>query len=161
MLAQRTPSEKLEVVQRESALAPTIMVDDRVNDAPALALADVGVYTGARGATAASAAAGIVLTVDRLDRLSEAVAIAKRTRRIATQSVIAGIVMSIVAMGFASVGLLPAVWGALLQEAIDALTIVNLRALLYGPHAVLQLHTTQEDESLLSLDDTVQTELRN
>jgi heavy metal translocating P-type ATPase len=146
VLAQRTPSEKLEVVERESALAPTIMVGDGVNDAPALALADVGVSMGARGATAASEAADIVLTVDRLDRLSEAVTIAKRTRRIATQSVIAGMVMSIVAMGFASAGLLPAVWGALLQEAIDVATIVNaLRARGAGSSS---LAVTAEDSKL-------------
>ena len=130
VLAQRTPAEKLEVVRLESSEAPTIMVGDGVNDAPALALADVGVAMGARGATAASEAADVVLTVDRLDRLGEAVAIARRTRSIALQSVMAGMALSIIAMGFACAGLLAPVWGAVLQEVIDAAAILNaLRAI--------------------------------
>ena len=130
VLAQRTPAEKLETVRLESARAPTIMVGDGINDAPALALADVGVAMGARGATAASEAADVVLTVDRLDRLGEAVGIARRTRAIALQSVTVGMALSIIAMAFACAGLLTPVWGAMLQEAIDAAAILNaLRAI--------------------------------
>jgi hemerythrin-like domain-containing protein len=85
---------------------------------------------GARGATASSEAADAVLTVDHLDRLGEAAAVARRTRRIALQSVLAGMGMSLAAMGAAAAGLLPAVWGALLQEGIDVAVILNaLRAL--------------------------------
>ena len=72
VLAERSPGEKLDVVRLETRRAPTMMVGDGINDAPALALADVGVALGARGATAASEAADVVLTVDRLDRLGEA-----------------------------------------------------------------------------------------
>ena len=133
VLAERTPAEKLDAVRLERRRAPTIMVGDGINDAPALALADVGVAMGARGATASSQAADAVLTVDRLDRLGEVTALARRTRRIALQSVVAGMAMSLAAMGAAAAGLLPAVWGALLQEGIDVAVILNaLRALRPG-----------------------------
>ncbi|HEY5987870.1 MAG TPA: heavy metal translocating P-type ATPase [Streptosporangiaceae bacterium] len=130
VLAERTPADKLDAVRLERGRGPVIMIGDGINDAPALALADVGVAMGARGATASSEAADAVLTVDRLDRLGEAAALARRTRRIALQSVLAGMSMSLAAMAVASIGLLPAVWGALLQEGIDVAVILNaLRAL--------------------------------
>jgi heavy metal translocating P-type ATPase len=130
VLAERTPADKLDAVRLERGRAPTIMVGDGINDAPALALADVGVAMGARGSGASSEAADAVLTVDRLDRLGEVRALARRTQRIALQSVLAGMAMSLAAMAAAAVGLLPAVWGALLQEAIDVAVILNaLRAL--------------------------------
>jgi len=133
VLAERTPADKLDAVRAEHRRAPTIMVGDGINDAPALALADVGVAMGARGATASSEAADAVLTVDRIDRLGEVTGLARRTRRIALQSVLAGMAMSLAAMGAAAVGLLPAVWGALLQELIDVAVILNaLRALRPG-----------------------------
>jgi heavy metal translocating P-type ATPase len=130
VIAELTPAAKLEVVRREQRLAPVVMTGDGINDAPALALADVGIAMGARGATASSEAADAVLTVDELGRLGEVAAVARRTRRIALQSVLAGMGMSLAAMGAAAAGLLPAVWGALLQEAIDVAVILNaLRAL--------------------------------
>jgi heavy metal translocating P-type ATPase len=136
VLAERTPAEKLEAVRQELRRGPAIMIGDGINDAPALALADVGIAMGARGATASSQAADAVLTVDRIDRLGEAIALARRTRRIALQSVLAGMAMSLAAMGAAAAGLLPAVWGALLQEAIDVAVILNaLRALRPGAAA--------------------------
>ena len=84
----------------------------------------------ARGATASAEAADVVITVDRLDRLAEALAIARRSRSIAVQSVVAGMALSLAAMIAAAAGLLPPVAGALLQEAIDVAVILNaLRAL--------------------------------
>jgi heavy metal translocating P-type ATPase len=140
VLAERTPAEKLDAVRVEHARAPVIMVGDGINDAPALALADVGVAMGARGATASSEAADAVLTVDHLDRLGEVTAVARRTQRIARQSVLAGMGMSLAAMAAAAAGLLPAVWGALLQELIDAAVILNaLRALRPGRDRAVRL----------------------
>jgi heavy metal translocating P-type ATPase len=125
VLAERGPADKVDAVRQVSGDGPVVMVGDGINDAPALAAADVGVALGAAGATASSEAADIVLTVDRLGRLTEAVRIAGRSRRIALQSVLVGMGLSFVAMGFAAVGLLAPVAGALVQEGIDLAVILN------------------------------------
>jgi cation transport ATPase len=130
VLAERSPADKVEAVRAEREWGSTIMVGDGVNDAPALAVADVGVAMGARGSTASSEAADVVLVVDRLDRLAEALRIARRARGIALQSMLAGMGMSVAAMVVAALGWLPPTAGALLQEAIDVTVILNaLRAL--------------------------------
>lgn len=125
------PPGKLAVVQQESAAALTIMVGDGINDAPALAAAGIGVALAARGATASSETADVVLTVDRIDVLTRAFVLARRTRRIALQSVVLGMGLSVAAMGLAALGLLPPVAGAAVQEGIDVLAIAmalrNLR----------------------------------
>jgi heavy metal translocating P-type ATPase len=130
MLAERSPAEKLEAIRAAQGTGVTIMVGDGVNDAAALAAADVGVAMGARGITASSEAADVVLVRDRLDRLVEAVRIGRRSRNIALQSVFIGMGLSMVAMGFAAAGSLAPVAGAILQEIIDVVVILNaLRAL--------------------------------
>ncbi len=143
VLAERSPAEKVDAVRAEGD-RHTIMVGDGINDAPALALADVGVAIGARGATASSEAADVVLTVDRLDRLGDAMAIARRSRAIARQSAIAGIALSLLAMGAAALGLLPPAWGALLQELIDVAVILNALRVLKVPGGETRVNAADE-----------------
>jgi soluble P-type ATPase len=133
VMADCDPSAKLAAITTEGADAATIMVGDGVNDAPALAAAGVGVALAARGATASSEAADVVLTVDRIDALADAILIARRSRRIALQAVVVGMGLSLVAMIAAALGLLPPAAGAVLQEVIDVLAIgIALRAVLPG-----------------------------
>ena len=132
--ADLSPGEKVRLVIGEHASAPVMMVGDGVNDAPALAAADVGVAMGARGAAASAEAADVVLLVDRLDRIAPGIEIARRAKAIALQSVIAGIGLSVLGMLAAGFGYLTPVQGALLQEVIDVAVILNaLRALRIVP----------------------------
>ena len=133
VLADCDPADKLLAIEHESKRGATIMVGDGINDAPALAAAGVGVALASRGATASSEAADVVLTVDRIDALADAILISRRSKRIALQSVLVGMGLSVVAMVAASVGLLPPAAGAILQEVIDVLAIgIALRAVLPG-----------------------------
>ena len=129
VLAECSPEDKVHAVEVERRRGRVVMVGDGINDAPALATAHLGVAMGARGATASSEAADVVLTVDRLDRLGEAMRIARRARRIARQSVLLGMGLSLVAMGVATTGVLAPAAGAIAQELIDLAAIANaLRA---------------------------------
>ena len=145
VIAEATPAGKVEAVKAEASNGPVMMVGDGINDAPALAAADIGVALGARGAAAASEAADIVLLVDRIDRLVDAMAIARRTRAIALQSVVIGLSLSSLGMIAAALGYLPPLAGALSQEAIDVAVILNaLRAL--GPGRTTQSLIQRESE---------------
>lgn len=130
VLADRAPADKVDAVRTERQINPTIMVGDGINDAPALAAADVGIAMGAAGASASSEAAPVVILANRLDRVSEAITIAQRARSIAVQSIVVGMGLSVAAMLAATAGWLAPVPAAILQEVIDVTVIVNaLRAL--------------------------------
>jgi heavy metal translocating P-type ATPase len=147
VFADRAPADKVEAVRIERRYGPTIMVGDGINDAPALAAADVGVAIGARGSTASSEAADVVLTVDRLDRLGDALEGARRAFGIARQSVVVGMSLSLGAMLAAAAGLLPPAYGAVLQEFIDVAVILNALRVVATPSAGVHLEGTDADLS--------------
>jgi len=149
VLAERVPSDKVDAVRSEQRFHPTIMVGDGINDAPALAAADVGIALGAGGASASSEAADVVILADRLDRVGEAIMIARRARHIAVESIIAGMALSILAMLAGTFGWLTPVPAAIVQEVIDVAVILNaLRALSPGRGTVRRSMTAEAGREL-------------
>lgn len=126
------PADKVRLVN-ELPNRGVLMVGDGINDAPVLAAADVGIAMGAKGSTAASESADVVIMVDDLAKVAQSVAIGQRTIRIAVESIWIGIILSVGLMIVAAFGMIPAVAGALAQEVIDLATILYaLRALTRG-----------------------------
>ena len=128
--AKCLPQEKIDIIKKlTQTSSPAIMVGDGMNDAPALAMADIGIAMGAHGSTAASESADAVILKDDLSKVAESVEISKDTMKIAKQSVLIGIFICIILMLIASFGVIPTLVGAMLQEVVDTVSILSaLRA---------------------------------
>jgi heavy metal translocating P-type ATPase len=131
--AEQKPEDKVAIVREEVAKAPTLFVGDGINDAPALAAATVGLAFG-RGNDVIAEAAGAVLLDTSLLKVDELFHIARRSRKIALQSAVGGMLASIVGMGIAAAGGLSPVAGAVFQEVIDVFAIVNALRASRPPH---------------------------
>jgi len=128
--AQKSPEEKLAIVRKETAKAKTLYVGDGINDAPAMMAATVGMAIGQNSDVTAEAA-GVVVMDNSIKKVDEFMHISRRMRSIALQSAVGGMLLSIVGMVFAATGHLSPVGGAISQEVIDVLAVLNaLRAAL-------------------------------
>ncbi|NRN90169.1 heavy metal translocating P-type ATPase [Lactobacillus helveticus] len=122
--ANLLPAEKIKAIKEvPKDLRPVVMTGDGVNDAPSLTAADVGIAMGAKGATAASESADAVIMVNDLSKVNDAVAISKHTMKVANIDVLTAIGVVIIIELIAFTGVIPAFWGAILQEVVDMLTI--------------------------------------
>ncbi len=123
--AELMPSEKIGILNNlPETSRPMVMVGDGINDAPALALSDVGIALGASGSTVASESADVVVLRNNLALVPESIKISRQTMKVAKEAVLIGIFICIVLMIIASTGVLPTIFGALLQEVIDTVSIL-------------------------------------
>lgn len=134
--ASQSPEQKLEIVNAETANANTIFVGDGINDAPALMAATVGVAFG-QNSDVTTEAADVVVMDSSLQKIDEFLHISRRMRRIALQSAIGGMSLSIVGMLFAAAGYLPPVAGAICQEVIDVLAVLNALRVALPPASLI------------------------
>lgn len=139
--AQKTPEEKVTIVRAETAKARTLYVGDGINDAPALMSATVGVAIG-QNSDITTEAADVVILDSSLEKVDEFMHISARMRRIALQSALGGMALSVIGMSFASVGLLSPVAGALSQEIIDVLAVFNALRTALRPKELTDFGTT-------------------
>ncbi len=133
--ADMLPGDKLHFLEAIKK-RPLVFVGDGVNDAPALTASDVGIALGARGSTAASEAADIVIMTDNLSHVASALSIAKRTFKIARQSILIGIGLSLLLMAAFATGKFSPLLGAILQEVVDVVVIFNALRAHFSPGEV-------------------------
>lgn len=122
--ASQTPEQKVAIVRRETERANTVFLGDGINDAPALTAATVGIAFGQNSDITAEAAGAVILETS-LQKVDELLHVSRRLRSIALQSAVGGMVLSVIGMAIAAVGLLPPVAGAIVQEVIDVVAVVN------------------------------------
>jgi P-type E1-E2 ATPase len=122
--ASQSPEQKLEIVRTETSRAQTIFVGDGINDAPAMTAATVGIAFGKNSDVTAEAAGAVILD-SSLQKVDELLHVSRRLRTIALQSAVGGMALSLIGMGVAAAGYLPPVAGAIAQEVIDVLAVVN------------------------------------
>ena len=137
--AQKSPEEKLEIVRKETAAAKTLYVGDGINDAPAMMAATVGMAIGQNSDVTAEAA-GVVIMDNSLEKVDEFIHISRRMRIIALQSAVGGMALSIIGMGLAAFGYLSPVSGAITQEVIDVLAVLNALRAAFPPKVIHDLY---------------------
>ena len=137
-LAEQSPEQKVTIVTAETALAPTLFMGDGINDAPALAIATVGLAFG-QHSSVTSEAAGAVILDNTLLKVDELLHISMLLRQIALQCAVGGMALSLAGMGLAAMGYLSPVQGALAQEAIDLLAIINALRLAWHPKITIDM----------------------
>lgn len=138
IFASQSPEQKLEIVRNETQKASTLYMGDGINDAPALTAATVGLAFGQYSSVTAEAA-GAVIMENTLNKVDELMHLSINTRKIALQSAIGGMVLSVIGMGFAALGFINPVTGAILQELIDILAIINALQLTWGKRVKIDL----------------------
>jgi len=136
--AQKSPEEKLAIVRQETAAAKTLYVGDGINDAPAMMAATVGMAIGQNSDVTAEAA-GVVVMDNYLEKVDEFMHISRRMRIIALQSAVGGMALSVIGMVFAVTGHLSPVSGAIAQEVIDILAVLNALRAAFPPKVIHDL----------------------
>ncbi|WP_406695859.1 heavy metal translocating P-type ATPase [Singulisphaera sp. Ch08] len=147
VLASQSPEQKLEIVRRETERANTVFLGDGINDAPALTAATVGIALGQNSDITAEAAGAVILD-SSLQKIDELLHISRRLRRIALQSAIGGMTLSVIGMVFAALGYLPPVAGAIAQEIIDVLAVINALRMAIRPSMLTDYESSPSDPSV-------------